>query len=124
MEWDKSDIEDLMTSYYKKKFFHEMQNSVLRGFFPSDSETLDTKAKKLDIAYKKKMLGMPLTSEDYVDSVNKEEPIIGKAFQLTALGASYIGNQLGNKKKPLESMKIFNKPSKFNFFQNALKFKK
>lgn len=113
------DINEAIAAYYKAKFWHDVRERAINNFAPNEIEDLDVKERRLDIVGKKKMLGIPLTDDDYETGVNEDRTFSQKNLGLMALGT----NLLIGKKKPLPDLKYFDKPGKLNIFGKALNFK-
>lgn len=89
-----------------------MLNDLQNRFLPTEEQSLDRELKKLDVVSKKRMLGIPLTDDDYEDAVNDEKPFLQKNLGMMAVGGSAI---LGRALKPLPSLKAFEKPAVMNY---------
>lgn len=103
-----SSPQELIALYYKTRLINDLQTR----FLPTEEQSLDRDLKKLDVVSKKRMLGIPLTDDDYEDAVNDEKPFLQRNLGMMAVGGSAI---LGRALKPLPSLKAFEKPTVMNY---------
>jgi hypothetical protein len=96
--------QELIALYYKTRLLNDLQNR----FLPTEEQSLDRDLKKLDLVSKKRMLGIPLSDDDYEQAVNNEKPFLQRNLGMMAVGGSAI---LGGALKPLPSLKAFEKPA-------------
>lgn len=113
------DINEAISAYYKAKFWHDVRERAINNFAPNEIEDLDVKERRLDIVGKKKMLGIPLTDDDYETGVNEHRPFSQKNLGMMAVGANFLTGT----KKPLPDLKHFDKPGRLNFLGKMLNFK-
>jgi hypothetical protein len=100
--------QELIALYYKTRLLNDLQNR----FLPTEEQSLDRDLKKLDLVSKKRMLGIPLSDDDYENAVNEEKPFVQRNLGMMAVGGSAI---LGRALKPLPSLKAFEKPAVMNY---------
>jgi hypothetical protein len=95
--------DELIGYYYKTMLL----NNFVRDYVPTEENRLNRELKRLDIATKKKMLGIPLTDDDYEKSVNENKPFMQRPASLMAIAASKINSHLTR----LPSLSAFEKPA-------------
>jgi hypothetical protein len=81
-----SSPEDLVALYYKTRLLKDLQTR----FLPTEAESLDASLKKLDIMSKKRILGLPIGSDDYDVSVNEEKPLLTPAIVTAGVASRYF----------------------------------
>jgi hypothetical protein len=119
MDLENFDINEAISAYYKAKFWHDVRERAINNFAPNEIEDLDVKERRLDIVGKKKMLGIPLTDDDYETGVNEDRPFSQRNLGMMAVGANFLTGT----KKPLPDLKHFDKPGRLNFLGKMLNFK-
>jgi hypothetical protein len=113
------DINEAISAYYKAKYWHDIRERAINNFAPNEIEDLTIKERRLDILGKKKMLGIPLTDDDYETGVNEDRPFSQKNLGLMSVGAGLLTGQ----RKPLPDLKYFEKPGKMTWLGKMLNFK-
>jgi hypothetical protein len=96
--------EDLIALYYKTRLLNDLQTR----FLPTENQSLDTSLKKLDIMSKKRILGLPMSDDDYEVSVNEEKPLLTPAVVTAGVASKYFEKP----SQQLPALKHFAPPAK------------
>jgi hypothetical protein len=96
-----------MSTYYKSRIAAQIIDRVQSSYFPTEEQSLDKELKQLDVATKKRLLGMPLTDNDYEQAVNQDKDFLQKNYHLMGVGASALTKTA----RKMPELRHFEKPS-------------
>jgi hypothetical protein len=101
---------DYAGAYYKTMLAKHWMNELIGPkIFENEDDELNRKLTKLNIMEKKRMLGIPLTDDDYEKSVNENKSFAQRPMNIAAITTKTFAQNLTS--KPLPDLRFFEKPT-------------